>query len=310
MATPRRTHGLVARADRASSPTSRRRSRRPSSPLKAIVLGVAVRPALRRLDGLPRAARRPDRQRLDPDRRARHLGAQAARRLDHPREQHRPDDRIGRRIGRRRRRLHDPGADLPDARRPGLLQLLPDHDARVRRRHPRRADDGAAAPRADRQGTRRAALPGRHGVRGRAGRRRARRRAGDDWCSAASASARCGSRCRGSSTSSAPSIGYSMPRDQPVSRTPRSTSTSRPSTWASATSSARASPASMFAGGVLSWLVLLPLLSHPRRLHDGAVPAGARPSGLHGIDPDDRRRPAVERLHPLHRRRRGARRRA
>ena len=37
--------------------------------------------------------------------------------------------------------------------------------------------------------------------------------------------------------------------------------TSRRSTWASATSSGRASPACMFAGGVLSWLVLLPLLS-------------------------------------------------
>ena len=64
--------------------------------------------------------------------------------------------------------------------RPGLLQLLPDHDARLRRRHPRRADDGAAAPRADRQGARRAALPGRRRVRRRADRRRARRQAGVD----------------------------------------------------------------------------------------------------------------------------------
>ena len=117
----------------------------------------ALRPALRRVDRLPGAARRPDRQRVDSDRRARDLGAEEARRLDHPREQHRPDDRIGRRIGRRRRRVHDPGADLPDAGRPGVFQLLPDCDARLRRRHPRRADDGAAAPRADRQGARRAA---------------------------------------------------------------------------------------------------------------------------------------------------------
>ena len=63
---------------------------------------------------------------------------------------------------------------------PGVLPLLPDHDARDRRRHARRADDGAAAPRADRQGARRPALPGRHRLRRRADRRRARRRAGDD----------------------------------------------------------------------------------------------------------------------------------
>ena len=48
----------------------------------------------------------------------------------------------------------------------------------LRRRHPRRADDGAAAPRAHRQGARRAALPRRHGLRRGAGRRRARRQAG------------------------------------------------------------------------------------------------------------------------------------
>ena len=72
----------------------------------------AVRPDLRRVDRLPGPARRPDGQRLDPDRRARDLGAQAARRLDDPREQHRPDDRLGGRVGRRRRGLHRAGADL------------------------------------------------------------------------------------------------------------------------------------------------------------------------------------------------------
>ena len=44
----------------------------------------------------------------------------------------------------------------------------------------------------------------------------------------------------------------------------------------------------MFAGGVLSWLVLLPLLTHPRQLHDGAVPARCPASGLRDRS-DDRR---------------------
>ena len=34
----------------------------------------------------------------------------------------------------------------------------------------------------------------------------------------------------------------------------------------------------MFAGGVLSWLVLLPLLTMMGELHDGAVPARSRPA--------------------------------
>ena len=140
----------------------------------------ALRADLRRLDGLPRAARRPDGQRLDSDRRARHLGAQASRRLDHPREQHRPDDRVGRRVGRRGSGLHRAGAALLRRARAGLLQLLPDHHARLCRRHPRRPDDGAAAARAHRQGARRAAVSGRHRLRRRPRRRRARRRARQD----------------------------------------------------------------------------------------------------------------------------------
>ena len=61
----------------------------------------ALRPAVRRLHRLSRAARGPHRQRVDPHRRAGHLGAEEARRVDDPREQHRPDDRVGRRIGGR-----------------------------------------------------------------------------------------------------------------------------------------------------------------------------------------------------------------
>ena len=85
----------------------------------------AVRADLRRVDGLPRPAGRSDGQRLDPDRRPRDLGAQAARRLDDPREQHRSDDWLGRRVARRGRRLHHPRAHLPRAPRAGVLQLLP-----------------------------------------------------------------------------------------------------------------------------------------------------------------------------------------
>ena len=98
------------------------------------------------------------------------------------------------------------------AGRARLFQLLPDHAARLRRRHPRRADDGAAAPRADREGARRAALS-----------RKAPRAptcsspasAAASWrrrCSWGWASARCGSRCRGSSSSSAPRSATRSPR--------------------------------------------------------------------------------------------------
>ena len=114
---------------RRSSPTCPPRNRPPSSRCKAIVIGRCFGLDFRGVHGLPRPARRPDRQRVDSDRGAGDLGAQAARRLDDSRKQHRPDDRVGRRVGGRRRGVHDSGADLPDAVRPELLQLLPDHDA-------------------------------------------------------------------------------------------------------------------------------------------------------------------------------------
>ena len=77
----------------------------------------ALRHPLRRRDGLPRAQGRPDGLGVDPDRGALDLGAAAVRQGDDPREQHRPDDRLGRRVGRGRRRVHDPGAPLPVGRR-------------------------------------------------------------------------------------------------------------------------------------------------------------------------------------------------
>ncbi len=137
----------------------------------------ALRIVVRRVHRVPGAARRAHRQRVDSDRRAGDLGAEETRRIDDPRKQHRADDRIGRRIGRRRRRLYDPRADLPAARRPRVLQLLPDRDARVCRRHSRRPDDGAAAARADRQRARRTAVSRGRRVRRRADRRRTRRQA-------------------------------------------------------------------------------------------------------------------------------------
>ena len=220
-----------------------------------------LRPAVRRLHRLPRAARGPDGERLDPDRGARHLGAEEARRLDHPREQHRPDHRLGRRIGRRRRGLHASRRSSSCCRYgPAYFNYLQITHAHPRRRHPRRADDGAAAARADREGARRAALSRRHGVRRGAGRRRARRQARRAGVQRASASARCGSRCRGSSTCSAPTS---------------ATRCRAPSQFPNATLNVDISPeylgvgyvigpriaGTMFAGGVLSWLVLLPLLS-------------------------------------------------
>ena len=67
----------------------------------------------------------------------------------------------------------------------------------------------------------------------------------------------------------------------------------------------------MFAGGVLSWLVLLPLLSILGALHHGAVPADPselreQPGDRHAVRSRDGARTALERLHPLHRRRRRA----
>ena len=71
----------------------------------------------------------------------------------------------------------------------------------------------------------------------------------------------------------------------------------------------------MFAGGVLSWLVLLPLMS----IMGAAIPTPFPPiTPANALNPGDRPavpdlrdepRPDLERLHPLHRRRRRARRR-
>ena len=312
------TLGALHCAAHGPQPASRTREGRRYACLPAVRAGVAIasrvhaqsdrhrralRPAVRSLDGLPGAARGPDRERLDPDRGPRHLGPQAPRGVDHPREQHRADDWLGGRIGGGGRRLHRPGADLPRAAWPRLLRVLPDHDAGVCRRHPRGVDDGAAAPGADRQRAWAAALSRRHCVRRCARVGRARRARWRRPCSRALRSARSGRRSRGSSSSSARLWATACLAARSF-QTPRSTSTSRRNTWASATSIGPRIAGVMFAGGVLSWLVLLPLFTILGEFIDRAVPSdsGEWPEAV-----GDDAQPDVERLHPLHGRGRRAR---
>ena len=115
--------------------------------------GHRVRRDLRRRDRLPRAEGGADGVGVDPDRGAGDLGVQAARLVDDPREQHRPDDRLGGRIDRRRRRVHPARLPVSGRRRPrarrrrAVLLVLDDPDAGDGRRRARRADDDPAAAR-------------------------------------------------------------------------------------------------------------------------------------------------------------------
>ena len=202
-----------------------------------------------------------DGQRVDSDRRARHLGAEAVRRLDHPRKQHRPDDRLGRRVGgcgassspcRRCSSSATVGrASSTTSRSPmlafaggilGVLMMVPLRRALIVKEH-------GVLP-----------YPEGHGLRRRARRRRARRRARQDGVPRTRRRGRCGRRSRGSSRSFRTAIGRSL---------------GRTSIFPNATLNVDISPeymgvgyvigpriaGVMFAGGVLSWLVLLPLLS-------------------------------------------------
>ena len=135
-----------------------------------------------------------------------------------------------------------------------------------------------------------------------------------DWCSAASASARSGRRCRGSFNLFRTEIGYSMPRDQPVperdaqrrhlARVHGRRLRHRPAHRRHDVRRRRAVVAGAAAAAV-----------DPRRVHHRAVPADSselrQQPGDRPAVPDlgDERRAALERLHPLHRRRRGAGRR-
>ena len=131
----------------------------------------------RRLRGVERlsgAQDRAHRQRLDSDRRSRGGVLPHAGSLDDPGEQHRADDRVGRRVDRGRRRLHAPG-DSPDGLRPDRGEG--GHYRPGGRRAGRAADD-SAAPGAHREGARPAHLSGGDGVRRGAHCRGARRLAG------------------------------------------------------------------------------------------------------------------------------------
>ena len=89
----------------------------PEFTLKAIVLGVFFGILFGAATVYLALRAGPDGLGLDPDRGARDRGLQEARQVHDPREQHRPDDRLGRRVGRGRRRLHPPGPALPRRRR-------------------------------------------------------------------------------------------------------------------------------------------------------------------------------------------------
>ena len=230
--------------------TSRRRTSIGRADRQGDRAGHGVRRDLRRGDRLPGAEGGPDGVGVDPDRGAGDLGVQEARLVDDPREQHRPDHRLGGRVDRRRRRLHP--ARLPVSRRAAprrarrrraVLLVLDDPDAGDGGRRARRADDDPAAALADRPGAREPPLPRRDGVRVGADRRREGRQPGAHGVPSAWASRSCTRCCSGSCASSPRRRRWRSSRRTATCRRRSSAATSRPSTWASATSSARASPA-------------------------------------------------------------------
>ena len=176
------------------------------------------------------------------------------------------------------------------------LDLLRDDADRAARRRARRADDDPAAARADRARARSAAVPGRHGLRGGAARRRARRRLGAHRLRAGSARA-ASSRCSAGSAAS----GATSRAGRSVARCPAAASRSRrnPALLGVGYVIGTRIALVMLAGGVLSYLVLIPAihifgpeltLAADRRGRD----AGAR----------DDARPGAQRVPALRRRRR------
>ena len=135
--------------------------------------GRAVRHSVRRGVGVRGLAGGVDRFGVDSDRRAFDQHPARVRPLDDPRKQHRADDRLGRRIGGSGRDLHDAGADFSGvfAEHRILADLFAGADGRLAGR----AVHDSAAAAADREGARQPDVSRRHGMRGRAGGRRARR---------------------------------------------------------------------------------------------------------------------------------------
>ena len=127
------------------------RSPLPQLTIKAVVLGLVLVGTARRRQRVSRPVRRAHGRGVDS--RGRDLDGRAAAlaQLEHPREQHGADHRVGRRGARGRRDLHDPGAGV--ARLLASLRLLVGHGHRRPRRLARRAVHDSAAPRADRRAT-------------------------------------------------------------------------------------------------------------------------------------------------------------
>ena len=121
-----------------------------------------------------------------------------------------------------------------------------------------------------------------------------------------------GRRCRGSSTSSVHEIGYVMPRTSQFPNATLDVDISPEYLGVGYVIGPRIA-GTMVAGGVLAWLGLLPLLSILGRGYHRAIPADPselrQQSGHRAAVPaiGDGSRSTVERVHPLHRRRRRAR---
>ena len=98
---------------------------------------------------VPRSVRRAHRRCIDSGRRDLDGRAAPLAQLEHPREQHGADDRIGWRVARGRRDLHDPGARF--ARLLGGIRLLVGQRHRGPRRLARRAVHDPAAAHLDRR---------------------------------------------------------------------------------------------------------------------------------------------------------------
>ena len=232
----------------------------------------------------------PDRRRLHP-----HLGAvdqPAARpRQGHdPREQHRPDHGLGRRVGGGRGDLHPARPHLP-----GLPPRVHAHlPARPHRRLAGRAVHDPAPPPAHRGRARQPALP-----RGQPPAPTC------SWPARRAAPSRAGSSTASASAASTPS---SRTRTRSRSSTPRRT-TARPGCRGRRLRAAITSEylgvgyiigpkiaGVIFAGGVFSWLVMMPAIKF-----FGSHGADAHLPEHHPDRADDVRRPLAL-LHPLHRR--------
>ena len=140
---------------------------------RAVILGAIFGALFGAVSVYVGPARRADGFRVDSDRRAVDFNSSRVRQIHDSRKQHRADHRLGGRIGCGGRDLHFAGADLHGVfAEHGILARL---FSRADRRMARRAVHDSAAAAAHRQGARQSAVSRGHGVRRRAGGGRARR---------------------------------------------------------------------------------------------------------------------------------------